>query len=209
MGSDVVGPAQQGQSVALSGNGNTLAFGGPNDNGLVGATWIFTRSGGVWTQQGLKITATDTIGPTVSQGDSVALSADGFTLASGGNGDNSGVGATWIYVSSTTGVWTEQAKLVGSGVGGPISSQGTAVALSGDGNTVASGGFRDASLAGAVWVFTRFQGIWSQRNSKLVGTGAVGGAEQGFKVALSGDANTMAEGGFHDNAQQGAVWVFI
>jgi len=36
---------------------------GWTDNSGVGATWIFTRSGGVWTQQGSKLVGT---GNTVS-----------------------------------------------------------------------------------------------------------------------------------------------
>jgi len=43
---------QQGTSVALSADGNTAIVGGPLDNGGVGAAWVFTRSGGTWTQEG-------------------------------------------------------------------------------------------------------------------------------------------------------------
>ena len=42
--------------MALSANGNTALIGGPGDNGDVGATWVFTRSGSTWTQQGEKLT---------------------------------------------------------------------------------------------------------------------------------------------------------
>jgi hypothetical protein len=48
---DAVGNAQQGQSVALSADGNTAIVGGPKDNGGIGAAFVFTRSGGVWTEQ--------------------------------------------------------------------------------------------------------------------------------------------------------------
>jgi hypothetical protein len=47
--------------AALSGDGNTAMVGGPGDNygnpsvGDIGAVWVFTRSGGVWTQQGSKL----------------------------------------------------------------------------------------------------------------------------------------------------------
>ena len=36
----------QGISCSLSSDGNIVAIGGPGDNGGMGATWIFTRSGG-------------------------------------------------------------------------------------------------------------------------------------------------------------------
>jgi hypothetical protein len=44
--------------------------------------------------------------------------------------------------------------------------------------------------------------------SKLIGTGAVGAARQGFSVALSADASTAAMAGYEDNTFTGAVWVF-
>ena len=46
--------AKQGP-VALSADGNTAIIGGPQDNNFTGAAWIFTRSGGVRTQQGGKL----------------------------------------------------------------------------------------------------------------------------------------------------------
>src|SRR5271168_1541823 len=52
VGSGAVGAAQRGNSVALSADGNTAIMGGQGDNSETGAAWVFTRSGGVWTQQG-------------------------------------------------------------------------------------------------------------------------------------------------------------
>ena len=66
-----------------------------------GAAWVFTRSGGVWTQQGSKLVGTGAVG-TAEQGCSVALSADGNTAIVGGPGDNSGAGAAWVFVQPTT-----------------------------------------------------------------------------------------------------------
>lgn len=48
------GNADQGFSVAISADGNTAIVGGPNDSSGVGAAWVFTRTGGVWSQQGNK-----------------------------------------------------------------------------------------------------------------------------------------------------------
>src|ERR1700690_1882570 len=47
-----------------------------------------------------------------------------------------------------------------------------------------------------------------QQGSKLVGTGAVGGAYQGYAVAISADGNTAIMGGENDGGSVGAVWVF-
>jgi hypothetical protein len=44
-----------------------------------GAAWVYTRSGGVWTQQGNKLVGSGAVGFDAQQGISVALSADGNT----------------------------------------------------------------------------------------------------------------------------------
>jgi hypothetical protein len=58
VGAGAVVPAAQGESVALSADGNTAIVGGYTDNSGTGAAWIYTRSGGVWTQQGSKLVGT-------------------------------------------------------------------------------------------------------------------------------------------------------
>jgi antibiotic biosynthesis monooxygenase (ABM) superfamily enzyme len=117
---DAVESARQGQSVALSGDGNTAIVGGylDLDNNQTGAAWVFTRSGGLWTQQGSKLVGTGANGQ-ANQGYSVALSADGNTAIVGGLGDNQGTGAAWVFTRSN-GVWTQQGtKLVDTGAVGP------------------------------------------------------------------------------------------
>jgi hypothetical protein len=47
-----------------------------------------------------------------------------------------------------------------------------------------------------------------QQGGKLVGTGAVGAAEQGVAVAISADGNTAAVPDPDDNGDEGALWVF-
>jgi hypothetical protein len=197
----------QGNSVSLSADGNTLAVGGYGDNNFIGATWVFTRSAGVWTQQGSKLVGTGYTGSRPTQGVSVSLSADGNTLVVGGTGDNTVVGATWVFTRSA-GVWTQQgSKLVGTGYVGNYTFQGGSVSLSTDGNTVAIGGPSDNTNIGATWVFTRSVGVWTQQGLKLVGSGYVGSfINQGDSVTIRG--NTLAIGGNGDNSNIGATWVF-
>jgi hypothetical protein len=192
---------EQGFSVSLSADGNTAIVGAPGDNLNVGAARMYTRSEGVWSQQGAKLVGTGAIG-TAKQGFSVSLSGDGNTAITGGIFDGGALGAAWVYTRSG-GVWRQQAKLVGTGAV-RNAKQGQSVSLSCDGNTAIIGG-----LAGdAAWVFTRSNGVWSQQGPKLVGTGAIGFAQQGSSVSLSGDANTAIVGGFSDNSGLGATWVF-
>jgi hypothetical protein len=200
VGTGAVGPADQGWSVALSADGNTAIVSGLADDLYIGAAWLFTRSGGVWTQQGPKLVGSNAIGP-ASQGYSVALSAEGTTAIVGGRNDNSGIGAAWVFTAGGN------AKLIGNGVAGALSWQGKSVALSADGNTAIVGGTYDNNQVGAVWVFTQSSGVWTQQGSKLVASDAVGASSQGWSVALSADGNTAIEGGPYD-AGLGAAWVF-
>jgi antibiotic biosynthesis monooxygenase (ABM) superfamily enzyme len=205
VGTSVVGQAGQGISVALSADGDTALVGGPYDNSRKGAAWVFTRSGGAWTQQGSKLVGAGAV-ENATQGASVALSADGNTALVGGSNDNLKAGAAWVFTRSG-GVWTQQSKLVGTGAVGNA-AQGSSVALSADGNTAIVGGPSNDSYAGAAWVFARSDGVWKQLGSKLIGTGAVGKAGQGFSVAMSADGNTAIVGGLGDNANTGAAWVY-
>jgi hypothetical protein len=87
---------EQGSSVALSADGSTAIVGGPGDDNVVGAAWVYTRSGGVWTQQGTKLVGTGAVGRAL-QGVSASLSGDGNTAIVGGENDSNGAGAAWIF----------------------------------------------------------------------------------------------------------------
>ena len=205
VGSGAVFHPYQGESVSLSADGNTAILGGKEDNEGVGAAWVFTRSGGVWSPQGPKLVGSGAVGYAL-QGNSVSLSGDGNTAIVGGPTDNNNAGAAWVFARSG-GVWSPQGpKLVGTGAVGSA-FQGYAVSLSGDGNTAIIGGDYDNSGVGAAWVFTRSGGIWTQQD-KLVGSGTVGNAFQGESVYLSSDGNTAIVGGYHDSSSVGAAWVF-
>ncbi len=169
-GESIGGKGQVGYSVALSSDGNTALIGGPADVSAgslsAGAAWVFTRSGGIWTQQGARLTA----GGEIDGGEfgaSVALSSDGNTALIGGPNDNNGLGAAWAFTRSG-GVWTQQGtKLTGSGESG-LAKFGASVALSSDGNTALIGGPTDGSFeTGAVWAFTRSGSVWTQQGAKL------------------------------------------
>jgi len=204
--SDSVGAAKQGWAVALSADGNIALVGGPGDNQFAGAAWLFARSGGIWTEQGSKLTGSGAAGP-AHQGMSVGLSSDGNTVLIGGPDDNVNQGAAWVFTRSGL-AWTQQgSKLTGSGAAG-AAEQGWSVALSGDGNTALLGGWVDNGTVGATWVFARSAGVWSQQGPKLTGSDAAVPAAQGWSVALSGDGNTALVGGYNDNQGAGAAWVY-
>ena len=211
VGTGAVGSARQGMSVALSGDGNTAIVGGWSDNSKTGAAWVFTRSAGVWTQQGKKLVGIGAVG-SASQGMSVALSADGNTAIVGGPDDNpwdrsvpfglGAAGAAWVFTRSG-GTWTQQGnKLVSTGAMGSA-RQGMSVALSADGNTAVVGGLADDRGVGAASVFTRSGDHWMQ-DKRLSGTGAMAVSS----VALSGDGSIVMVGGSNVSGGVGAAWVF-
>ena len=211
-----IGNGAFGSGVAVSADGNTAVVGAPADSLGAGAAWVFTRSEGVWTQQGAKLIAK--AGEETGEGhfgSSVALSAEaeGSTAVIGGPGDNGGVGAAWVFTRSE-GVWTQQgAKLIakaGEEIGEGHFGSSVALSAEAEGSTAVIGGPGDNGGVGAVWVFTRSEGVWTQQSAKLtaktpeeVGSGAFGSS-----VALSSDGNTALVGGPADNTNIGAAWVF-
>jgi hypothetical protein len=207
VGTGANGAAQQGASIVLSADGNTAIVGGPADSSGQGAVWVYTRSGGVWTQQGSNLVGTGASGA-AQQGSSVALSSDGTAIL-GGPDDNSGQGAAWVYAWNGS-AWTPQGnKLVGTGASG-AAQQGSSVSLSSGGNMAIAivGGPGDNNGQGAAWVFRRTPGLFWMEGPKLVGTGATGAAQQGRSVSLSSDGTTAIVGGPGDTSGQGAAWVY-
>lgn len=196
----------QGGSCAFSADGSVVAFGAVNAGPYIGAVCIFERSGTVWTQKAILV-GTGSEGFMINQGNSIALSADGKTLASGGRADDSYAGAVWIFKNSQ-GSWSQVGnKLVGSGATGNA-SQGNSVAISADGNTVAWGGVGDDSSVGATWVFQNIDGTYTEQLAANVGTDAIGASNQGISISLSADGDTLAVGGSADDDDAGATWVF-
>ncbi len=255
---------QFGWSLALSADGDTLAVAARDESssatGLngdqaddlaanAGAVYVFTRNAGQWSQQAY-VKASNT-GASDQFGWSLALSADGDTLAVGARyedsaatglgGDQSddsvlNAGAVYVFVRDGNGDWSQQAYVKAANTGS-WDQFGYAVALSADGDTLAVGASGEDSDAtgldgnqandnaadsGAVYVFTRTAGFWSQQAYvKASNTGS--GDRFGERVALSGDGDTLAVGApgedsdatglngdqTNDNAiNSGAVYVF-
>jgi uncharacterized protein (TIGR03437 family) len=158
VGSDRVGQSGQSIALALSGDGNSLIVGGQSDYSYFGACWIFTRSAGVWTQQGKKIIQAELTLDPLHFGTAVSMSGDGNTAVVGGFGSPP-QGAIWVF-TRTSGIWKQQgARFIGSGATN-TSRQCCALALSADGDTLIDGSptdYAEGQFAGvgAAWVFGR------------------------------------------------------
>ncbi len=230
-------------SLALSGDGNTLAVGAVTEdsnaigiNGdqaddsamSAGAVYVYTRTGTDWSQQGyLKPPPPAEVDDAINGdmfGYSVALSADGDTLAVGSydedgssreingpvDGERGGSGAAYAFARAGT-TWNQQAYLKVSNVEAG-DSWGIAVALSADGNTLAMAtvdedcpatgvnpaGCDDdraaATSVGAAAVFVRNGTTWTQQAYIKASNTGVGD-QFGIRLALSGDGDTLAVAG--------------
>jgi hypothetical protein len=147
-------PAEFGASVALSSDGNSALIGGPLYSLGQGAAWVFSRSGGNWTQQGEKLMAAGEVGEG-RFGESVALSGEGDLALISAPHNESNTGAAWVF-SRSGGNWTQQGeKLTAEGEVGP-GQFGESVALSSatGGDTALIGGYHDTGAKGAAWVFS-------------------------------------------------------
>lgn len=195
---------RQGFSVAVSKDGTRIASGAPKDNNNTGAVFIFdyNEEKAVY-EQTSKIVSSNTIGSSIQQGYRLALSPDGNTLVFSGIGDNNGQGAAWVYLYDGN-QWNEQAKLVGSNAVGQA-KQGSAIAISADGNTIAMGASDDEQLKGAAYVFTRINSTWTQVGSKLRCTDITSNAWQGTSIALSSDGMALFIGAPNDNNEDGTI----
>jgi IPT/TIG domain/FG-GAP repeat len=155
---------------------------------------------------------------------SAALSGDGSTALLGGPGEESSVGAAWVFgapglpltqqITRFTGA--EQGEQASETACGEEASEGSgecyfgrSVALSEDGNTALVGAPLANGGKGAVWVFTRSGSGWTQQ-----GIGLAADPEQlkpshfGRSVALSADGATALVGAPLAGGGEGAVWVF-
>jgi len=160
-------------------------------------------------------------------GTSLALSADGTTMAIGaphedggargigGNGDDNSAfdaGAAYVFVRVGT-RWAQQAYLKASNTQAG-DGFGFAVALSADGNTLAvSANFEDsagrgvgvaqdenmADGSGAVYVFVRRGTTWSQQ-AYVKPSNTDDGDRFGYAVALSADGHLLAAGAIGEDS---------
>jgi len=223
-----------GFSVALSGNGNTMAVGAYDENAGRGALYIFNRSGSTWSQQTrLQASNAESNDQMTS---SLAISNDGNTIAAGAYDEESflpgvqpptagahdeplrvpgddplSTGAAYIFVRND-GKWTQQAYIKATNPH-KYDQFGWAIAISGDGNTVAVGAHFQcggatglngnqadfsAEFAGAAYVYTRSGTTWSPA-AYVKASNTQANAEFGLSVALNNDGTILAVGSPREN----------
>jgi hypothetical protein len=170
-----------------------------------------------------------------ADGNTIAVSA--YWESGGGKGVNANqtddsipqAGAVYVFTRAGS-TWTQQAYIKASNTGtagvgdvpGDGDQFGFSLALSDDGNTLAAGATSEdsnasgingnqaddsASSAGAVYVFARNGGTWSQQayiKSEATPM-ATGGDQFGYSVALNGDGNTLAVGVYDEGGSSRTI----
>lgn len=221
-----------------------------DDQAGSGAVYVFERDGDAWSQtaylKGSYVERNDSIGVVVDISDdgstlvSTALDEDSF--ATGINPvpepdweSDTSTGGVYVFVRDGDG-WAQEAYLKASNTGRE-DWFGSRLELSGDGNTlVASAQLEDSSAigidgeqnddsaqeAGVAYLFTRDNGVWSQR-AYIKGSNTEAYDEFGSTLSLSRDGRLLAigargedsgstgiDGDQTDNsvAEAGAVYLF-
>ena len=209
---DGAGNDDFGESVGI--DGDTIVVGAAQaavgGNGFQGAAYVYTRTGGVWSQQA-KLTSSDGAAFD-AYGTSVAISGDkvivGAYLATV-NG-RAYQGAAYIYARIGI-AWNQQAKLVAAD-GAAGDRLGYSVGISG--NTAIAGAFQSKvngnNAQGSAYIFVATNGVWAQQAKLIASDGAASDAF-GFSVAVEG--NTAVVGSLDDqvgtNFNQGSAYIFV
>lgn len=186
-GTDLVGTSDNdsfGMSVALDADGDTVVIGAHYNNG--GYANAFRFSAGSWNQLGVSVSVQN---PGAEFGRTVAISADGDTIAIGAPYDNGG-GSTrgQVRVYDLVGAsWSPRGVIDGEVDSGRF---GQSLAISADGNTVVAGApFANNGFAS---VHRYDAGSWTRLGSSFAGRAS--GDQFGGSVAISANGNTIVVG---------------
>ena len=195
----------------VSGDGNTIIVGAPHEDGPTnsvassGAAYIYSRSGNSWSEDQI-LYPTDPVADNKFGGDN-SLNEDGTVAAIAATGDDTTAtdsGAVYIFTKSN-GTWSQEIKLKVTS-GGPNASDGWGgVCLSDDGLTLSVGTSGDdttASNSGAVYVFNKSGGTWSQ-TIKLKASNAGADDHLGGRTRISGNGNTIVSGARQEDTGSG------
>ena len=194
-----------GISVSLDGN---RALVGASNASSRGAAYVFSRSGGIWTEDAKLVASTPDFSDNL--GNSVSLDGD-YALVGSPNSntkDALSAGSAYIFTRST-GVWLEEARLTASDAAfGDFFS----ISVSLEGNRALLGASSDTAggeNAGSAYVFVRSGGSWSEETILVASDGA---AFDGFGSSVSLLENRALIGASGDDdggSGAGSAYTFI
>ncbi len=205
MASDGAPEDNMGVSVGIAGDTAVVgAYWDDTPGGVnAGSTYVFVRSGTVWTQQAKLMASDGAAGDQLGRGAAI----DGDTLLVGAQGDDTpgaaNAGSAYVLTRSGT-VWSQQAHLLAVDERGDVF--GMSLAMSSD--TLVVGAWPDAPT----YVLTRSGTEWVQQ-AELVGANAgsyrTGVAISGTTVIVGAEDDAPAgteSGSAYVFTRSGAVW---
>jgi hypothetical protein len=196
-----------GRTVAIDGDVAVVGSNWDDDLGdSSGSAYVFTRSGNTWTEEAKLLASDGAAGDYF--GFSVAVSGNTVVVGASRRDEvNTDAGAAYVFTGSG-GVWTQQAKLTAST---PVASAnfGDMVAIDGDTALIGEPLGGASPRTGAVYVFTRSGGVWTQQ-VRLLASDAAQWDRFGAAMAINGDK--LAIGAWGDDApttDMGSVYIFV
>jgi len=185
-----------GAAVAVS--GSTLIVGEPAIDDAAGRVYVYTQSGGTWSETATLVGSDTTSGDTF--GFSVALSGTTAVVGAPGHSANGNyTGSAYVFTESG-GTWTQAAELQASDhAAGDWFGSSVGV----DGSNVIVGAPAHAGNIGSSYMFSAGGGTWTQ-STELNGSLALG--YFGYAVAISG--TTAIVGAPGDPSKTGNAFVF-
>ena len=208
-----------GDSVSV--NGDIAVVGAYKDdvNGTdSGSAYVFVRNNGVWVEES-RLVASDGA-PGDRFGQSVSVSGDTVLVGASDDDDRgTNTGSAYVFVRNGDGVWTEQAKLIGSAVGSGRFGDRFGQSVSVHGDTAVVGAFVGRSRRavgtiirrGSAYVFVRNNGVWTEQSNLLA---LVDNEESnngfGARVSVSNDTAIVGVSYDDDNGtDSGSAYVFV
>lgn len=235
-----------GSSMAISEDHSIMVIGAPasnidstnsiykTDGGLV---FVYESQNGLWTLQ-QKLTPTGTNSRNASDGFGTSVAISGTTIVVGsprndfdGNGANAvtDAGAAFVFVRDSNNVWSQEAKLVATGLNARVASDlfGSSVGIRNDrivigvpGQNYDIAGANNLNDAGAIFLYLRSGTNWNQDyrlSAPTSGVARAAGDQMGFSVAISQNGDYIATGapyqdtdssGLNSLTDAGATFIF-
>ena len=187
-----------GTRAAVGARGDEPSGPGARFNGT-GSAYVFTESGGNWTEQD-KVTASD-----AASGDGFghAVHLDGDVLVVGAPGKTGG-GAVYVFRRSGSN-WNQEQKLTASDAAAS-DEFGYSVSVSGD--VLVIGAYQNddgGTDSGSAYVFRRTAGTWNEEQKLLASDDA---ADDFFGTAVDIEGEDVLVGAWGENSGAGAAYRF-
>jgi len=210
-----------GSTMSMSRDGSTLVIGAPaTDVGVSnsGRAYVYTQTAGVWNLVKELYASDAEVGDYFGVG--ISISSDGSVIVVGSEREHANgqadQGSAYIYHKSG-GTWpSTQSQKITMAENDDSSYFGTTTALSDDGYTLVVGAVYHDNVAeneGALFIFERGSGTWTQTKKMWASDFATGGDMYlGTSVAISGDG-TIIVAGAHGNdttgSNRGAAYIYV